>query len=268
MHTITIHTADDPRLNPYRTMHHAPQEPGFFVAEGGKVVERLLTSPMEVVSLLVEASRLPLVTDWPVHDLPLYVISNPILHTLMGNGYKSGLYAQAVRPVPPDLATFITTLPPQATLLALPNLTTPRNVGAIARVAAALGAHGLLVGESTADPWSRLAVRAAMGTAFSLPNARLHPVTSGLELLGEAGFQRVAVTLAPGAIPLPALRRSGTRGKRVVLLFGNEADGLPPAWETLCDSQVTLPMQRGVDSLNVATAAAIFLYEFLQLPGH
>lgn len=264
MNLVPVSSAADPRLGPYRLP--AIPDPGFVVAEGPRVVERLVAAGYPLASLLVEESRLPLLAPWPLGEAPVYVIAPPVLRDLMGGGYKSGVYARARRPELPGLGTFLAGLPPgAATLVALPRLTTPRNVGAIARVVAGLGADGLLVGESTADPWGRQVARAAMGAVFTLPMAGLHPVVEGLMTLGEAGFQRVALTLAPGAVPLPALRRLGTRAARVVLVLGNEAEGLPPAWESLCDLQVTLPMARGQDSLNVATAAAIFLYEFQQL---
>ena len=142
-----------------------------------------------------------------------------------------------------------------STLVALPETRDPENIGSIFRSAAALGCDGLLLGPTCPDPLSRRALRVGMGAPLSLPWARLRD-PGELGSLASFGFRLSACVLDPGALDL----RAYDRPPRLVLVFGNEAYGLSPAWRELCDDELTLPMRGGADSLNVGVAAALFLY--------
>lgn len=139
--------------------------------------------------------------------------------------------------------------------LCLWDVTDSSNVGALIRSAAGLGAGGVLLGPGCADPYYRKALRASMGNAFSLP---LYACDA--EILGalpRAGFDLAAATLSPAAIALGSFAPK----RPFCLIVGNEGFGLPPEVVALCGREVYIPMAAGVDSLNVAVAAGILMYE-------
>jgi tRNA G18 (ribose-2'-O)-methylase SpoU len=109
-----------------------------------------------------------------------------------------------------------------------------------------------------ADPFSRRVLRVSMGAALHLPIVESRDLAADLAELAAARFELVAAVLDPAAEPLAKVRR----GKRLALLLGGEGHGLAAQWLTLCHRRVTIPMQVGIDSLNVAVAAAVLLYEF------
>jgi tRNA G18 (ribose-2'-O)-methylase SpoU len=131
----------------------------------------------------------------------------------------------------------------------------PENLGAAFRNAAALGCAALLLGPEGPDPLGRRALRVSMGSSMRLPWARL-PGPDAFTALASRGFRPVAAVLDPGAAEL----RDWTRPERLALVLGNEAYGLSPPWLAACRDKITLTMRGGADSLNVATAAAVFLY--------
>jgi tRNA G18 (ribose-2'-O)-methylase SpoU len=133
----------------------------------------------------------------------------------------------------------------------LEDLTDHTNVGAVFRSAAALGWDAVLLTPRCADPLYRRAVRTSMGAVFQVPWTRL---TSGPGTLRDAGFDVVALTPDPAAPPI-----DGVKGAKVALVLGTEGHGLSGAWLTAATA-ASIPMRRGVDSLNVGAAAAIALY--------
>ena len=146
----------------------------------------------------------------------------------------------------------------KSTILVLPELIDPENLGSAFRNAAALGCDALLLGPKGPDPLSRRVLRVSMGASLSLPWARL----SGSEnmcLVARRGYEAAACVLDPDAEDL----RTWSRPQRLALVLGNEAFGLSVSWLAACTYRLTLPMCGGTDSLNLATAAAIFLYNFL-----
>ena len=134
----------------------------------------------------------------------------------------------------------------------------PTNMGVMVRTAAALGVDALLVDPSSCDPFARRTCRVSMGAVFAVPHARLDPFPRGLAPLGEAGFVTVGLTPDPGAEPLDRLVVAA--GDRVALLLGAEEPGLSDETLAHADRRVAIPMHHGVDSLNVATAAAIAMW--------
>jgi tRNA G18 (ribose-2'-O)-methylase SpoU len=133
------------------------------------------------------------------------------------------------------------------------------NVGAIFRCVAALGFDAVVLAPRCADPLYRRSVRVSMGSVFAVPYARMDDWRDGLAGLRAAGFRLLALTLAPDAVPIGDLAASGPDA-RLALLLGTEGDGLSTRWRAQADLSVRIPMQRGVDSLNVASAAAIACY--------
>ena len=132
-------------------------------------------------------------------------------------------------------------------------------VGAVFRGAAALGMDGMLLSPSCADPLYRRSVRVSMGEVFAVPYARLEPWPRALDEVRAAGFTLLAMVAAADAVPMQKLTDADR--ERPALLLGAEGPGLSAAVLAAADRRVTLPMRRGVDSLNVAAAAAVAFWE-------
>jgi tRNA G18 (ribose-2'-O)-methylase SpoU len=159
------------------------------------------------------------------------------------------------RPVPaaaPDV------LAEARTAVVTEGVNNPTNMGVMMRTAAALGVDAILVDPTSCDPLARRACRVSMGAVFAIPHARLAPFPDGLDPLGEAGFVTVGLTPNADATPLDSLVFS--QSDRVALLLGAEEPGLTPATLARADHRASIPMHHGVDSLNVATAAAIAMW--------
>jgi tRNA G18 (ribose-2'-O)-methylase SpoU len=136
------------------------------------------------------------------------------------------------------------------------------NVGAIFRCVAALGFDAVVLAPRCADPLYRRSVRVSMGAVFAVPYARLDDWREGLGRLRAAGFRLLALTPAPDAVPISEALADPRvpPGGRLALLLGAEGDGLSARWRDQADLSVRIPMSRGMDSLNVASAAAIACY--------
>lgn len=155
--------------------------------------------------------------------------------------------------------------PRRSFLLCLWDVTDPSNLGALVRTAAGLGAAGVLFGPGCASPYYRKTIRASMGNVFSLPLWSVD--LRALEALKQRGARIVAATLTGRAV-LPRAFTAGetTSHAPLILVLGNEGYGLPEELLALCTDQLYIPMERGVDSLNVAVAGGILMYELLGDP--
>jgi tRNA G18 (ribose-2'-O)-methylase SpoU len=135
------------------------------------------------------------------------------------------------------------------------------NVGALLRNAAGLGWDGVLLSPRAADPLYRRAVKVSMGAVFSLPWARLDDWYTAPQLLADAGFATLALTLADDARDLADVAADlAARPRKVAVLLGTEGAGLSERWSSQATTRVRIPMAAGIDSLNVAAAAAIACY--------
>jgi tRNA G18 (ribose-2'-O)-methylase SpoU len=137
----------------------------------------------------------------------------------------------------------------------LEGIVDPTNVGSVFRAAAALGIDGVLLDPRCADPLYRRSVKVSMGAVFALPYARLERWPQGFDLVRSAGLSVLALTPDPAAVPLDELDPALT--KRCALLLGTEGPGLTDRALACADVAVRIPMEHGVDSLNVAAAAAV-----------
>jgi tRNA G18 (ribose-2'-O)-methylase SpoU len=135
-------------------------------------------------------------------------------------------------------------------------MSSAENLGSVIRSAAALGAHALLLGRRSCDPFSRRALKVSMGAAFSLPLAAMDNEERACDVLQQAGYPIAAACVDPDAVPLAEFRR----GKRLCLVLGNEASGVGEPWISRCAIRLRVPMNEDTDSLNVAVAAGIFLH--------
>jgi tRNA G18 (ribose-2'-O)-methylase SpoU len=252
---------DDERLADYRALTDIDlrtrfeQPYGLFIAEGELVLRRALRAGYRARSILVDAKRVEQIADLPT-GAPVYAADQTLLETLTGFHVHRGLLGSFHRR---ELPTVEEVLAGVRRLVVLEDVNNHTNLGAIFRGAAALGMDGLLLSPSCADPLYRRSVRVSMGEVFAIPYARVEAWPSGLQAVRAAGFSLLALTPAPDALPIQAL--SDEQRARPALLLGAEGAGLSGAAIRAADARVVIPMHRGVDSLNVAAAAAVAFWE-------
>ena len=220
---------------------------GLLLAEGARVVDRCLQAGHHLRALLVSTVYSgPL----PSPAVPTLVLDPEEIQRLTGFGAMREMLGAFERPPDPEAAEV---LPGARRVLVLEGVMNPSNVGTIIRSATALGVDATLIGPGSADPFGRRALRTSMGAALVHSWAiTADPVAD----LRAAGFAVLALTPEADATPLPRAL-AARAGERVALALGSEGPGLSPAMLDAADAQVTIPMASGVDSLNVAAAAAV-----------
>ncbi|HUQ68155.1 MAG TPA: RNA methyltransferase [Planctomycetaceae bacterium] len=263
MPRIAIDSLDDPRVRPYCDLKASNlTRSELFIAEGTKLVARLIDSRYETASVLLsekrEAEWLPRIPDY----IPVYIIPQELGSQLVGFSFHVGVVACGRRVPSPT----IDVLPRDAdrlTLVVCPNCDNPENLGAIIRISCGLGVDAILLGKGCSDPFSRRVLRVSMGTAFRMTIIESPDLGDDLDRLHLDWHVEFAATLLdPTATPLHQAQRSPRFG----LLFGNEHAGLGPEWTARCQQRLTIPMHGDTDSLNVAIAAGIFLHHFTRGP--
>lgn len=262
-HIRQIENLDLPELAPYRTMKRplAHEVQRIFVAEGIKLVQRLLQSRFAVVSVLLPDRWLPefepLLQARP-ENIPVYVISKrQLLEQLIGFSMYQGVMAVGRIPTTTPLEATLAAGQSPRLFLAADGLTSAENLGVLVRNALAFGVQAMLVGETCASPFLRRAVRNSMGAIFQLPIVESPHLAHALRELRAAGFHCIAAH--PHTTHKTLARADFTRDCCIVV--GSEGHGLSPGVLAACDETVVIPMAADVDSLNVGSAAAVFLYE-------
>lgn len=258
MWTVPVDDAQDPRIGEFVGARDADlrrrgrSDHGVFLAEGDIVVDRALRAGYEIRSVLVDATRTrPLPFPLP-DDVPVYGASAEVVLAITGMPRHRGCLAIFDRRPIPDPAGLVAG---RRRILVVENLTNPTNLGIIGRSAAALGAEALLLDPTSCDPLYRRASRVSMGEMFALPWTRTGPLPDGLSVLTDAGFELLALTPDRAAEPIDEVVLAPE--DRVALVLGAEGPGLSAATLARIDRPVRIPMHGGVDSLNVAAAAAI-----------
>lgn len=257
----TITDFDDPRLAPYRNMRSQVDTlgEGLFVAEGEKVVRRMLESSHEVVSVLVppawQAEYEGLLAR-RAETVELFVAPKDVLSQLTGFVLFQGVLGLGRAPRPATMEELLA-LPGPRLFAALDAVTNAVNVGLVLRNAVAMGVQALIVGETSAHPYLRRSVRACMGAVFKVPYLLSGDLVATLGRLREAGVACIAAHPHTDEVVLPDARLD----KDCCIVLGSEGEGIRPAVREACDQRVVVPMQAGVDSLNVGNAAAVFFYE-------
>ena len=287
---VAVNDAADPRLADYvrltdvhlRRSLEAPS--GLFIAEGEKVIRRAITAGYPVRSILVTSDQAAGVADLAGSLTgPVYVVPPEVARGLTGYRVHRGALASMQRRPLPSVASVVSSA---RRIVVLEDIVDHTNVGAIFRCVAALGFDGVILAPRCGDPLYRRAVRVSMGAVFSVPYARMDDWREGLAGLRAAGFRLLALTPAADATPIAAVpaatgratagpamtspattgaatdgnSATGADGGRLALLLGSEGDGLSARWREQADMSVRIPMNRGIDSLNVASAAAIACY--------
>lgn len=251
----------DPRLADYRSLTDLALrtrfEPphGLFIAEGELVVERALRAGYRMRSLLIDRKRIDQHDGLAPDDVPVYAATAEVLEAVTGFHVHRGVLASYHRKPEVPASDVMTTA---RSLLILEDINNHTNIGAVFRSAAGLGMDGVLLSPTCADPLYRRSVRVSMGEVFALPYAVLSPWPLGLQDVREAGFTIVALTPDRDAVSIGSLTER--ERSRPALLFGAEGPGLTTDVLKTADARVRIPMSRGVDSLNVAAAAAVACY--------
>jgi tRNA G18 (ribose-2'-O)-methylase SpoU len=270
---VPVGDADDPRLSDYvrltdvRLRKSLEAAHGLFIAEGEMVIRRAIGAGYPVRSLLVTSDRLAGLADLVgCCAAPVYVVPPEIALRLTGYPVHRGALAAMRRlPLPPVGEV----IDDARRVVVLEDIVDHTNVGAIFRCVAALGFDAVVLAPRCADPLYRRSVRVSIGAVFAVPYARMDDWRVGLGRLRAAGFRLLALTPAPDAVPIdealadarmPRDAGQPPDGGRVALLLGTEGDGLSARWRDQADLSVRIPMSGGVDSLNVASAAAIACY--------
>jgi tRNA G18 (ribose-2'-O)-methylase SpoU len=258
----TVQSLDVPELALYRTLRRIEEHEraGVLVAANAKVIKRLLASRFTVVSALVTPAWLeklePLLRARP-EEIHVYVAERPLLETITGYKMHQGALAVAKIPPQPDFETLLNNSPRPLLLAAVEGIASAENLGAVVRSCAAFGAHFLVVGETCGSPFQRRAVSGSMGAIFEQPVARVENLVATLTALRARGVRCLAAHPRPEAKDLTAVDLRGD----CCLLFGAEGPGLTPAVLAACDDMVEIPMPSHMNSLNVAVATGVFLYE-------
>ncbi|WP_270361522.1 TrmH family RNA methyltransferase [Limosilactobacillus mucosae] len=262
------------RLNEAQLFHALEPDPGLFIAESPKVIERALRAGYQPTSLLVEEKALTRDLADLDHEMaanqtsglgqtPIYVANSKLLRQLPGYNLLRGALAAMHRVKRLELADFLATMPAEHPRIAvLESVVNPANIGAIFRSAAALGIDGVIVTSDSADPFYRRSSRVAMGTVFQVPWTYVDAKTwqhAGIDLLHQAGYQTAAMALRHNTVSIddPKL----TAVDRLAIIMGSEGPGLKGATIEQSDFTIKIPMAPGVDSLNVAAASALAFWE-------
>jgi tRNA G18 (ribose-2'-O)-methylase SpoU len=258
-----IDSFDLPELAPYRTMKRPleHQRQGIFIAEGVKVVRRLLASDFTIVSVVLPEKWLqefkPLLKARR-EDVRVYVVEKKgILEALTGFSMFQGVLAVGKIPVAHRLADVLSRSAKPRLFVAIDALNNAENLGALVRNCVAFNVQALLVGETSSSPFLRRAVRNSMGTIFQLPVVDSASLVQTLCALRAEAIRCVA---AHPHVEGRTLTQAHLAGE-CCIVFGSEGVGISPAVLDICDEAAAIPMAPAVDSLNVGAAAAVFLYE-------
>ncbi len=262
MQIIETESAADPRLAAYCTLTEAQlrnrlePEKGIFIAESPKVIRVALQAGYQPVSLLCERKHITgdaadIIAQ--MGDCHVYTGSREVLSQLTGYTLTRGVLCAMRRPAERSVEEVCREA---RRVVLIHGVVDSTNIGAIFRSAAALGIDSVLLTRDSCDPLNRRAVRVSMGSVFLVPWTWAdHPY----ETLREMGFKTVAMALTERSIPLdaPCLATE----ERLAIVMGTEGDGLPAQAIVEADYVVRIPMQHGVDSLNVAAASAVAFWQ-------
>lgn len=278
MKLVRIDDAQDERVDAFSRFSDAELKRGWsskgaieqgalFIAESRNVIERALANGVEPAAVFADDKWLAKANDlvqrmsvrWP--DLPVYVTSSDLFRSITGYSQVRGILAAMHRPQPKSVDDLLQGAHRVAILENVGNYT---NIGAIFRSAAALGVDAVLVTPGCHDPLYRRAARVSMGTVFQVPWAYVGDdasdwTSAGIPALNRFGFKTVALALSANSLPIddPQLKACD----KLAMVLGTEGDGLAEGTIAACDFTARIPMEHGVDSLNVAAASAVAFWE-------
>ena len=249
------------RLTQAQLKSRQQPDKGLFIAEGTKVIELALAAGVQPVSFLVEERHIEgkakhIIEPYP--HIPVYTAPGEVLKELTGYELTRGVLCAMRRPD----CTGLSDICGRASRLAIvEDVVDASNLGAIFRNAAALGMDGIILSPSCCDPLYRKAVRTSMGTVFQIPWTRLNcPWPSvGMNIIKGYGFTTAALALRENALSIED--EALADADKLALILGTEGSGLCSETIEMSDKCVYIPMSAGVDSLNVAAAAAVAFWQ-------
>jgi tRNA G18 (ribose-2'-O)-methylase SpoU len=265
--TVSVTTVDsiaDPRLEQFRNLKgQGRRSDGLFVSESEMVLERLVASHVVIRSILVTPARSERLLDsMCTYELAegqelvqLFIAPQEIVDEVIGYPLHRGVIALAERPVLPSVESLLVDA---RTVVVMDRVYDPENVGSVFRHSAGFGADAVLLHGPTGDPLYRKTIRTSMGWAVQIPYAQ--QPTSSLHALHSAGFVTLALTPSRSAEVLGDVLAQYTYETKLALILGSEGPGLDDETMSAATHCVRIPLTDGVDSLNVASTAAIALY--------
>lgn len=262
MPVIEISSLSHPGVEIFSTLTEAQlrnriePDKGIFIVESPKVIKVALDAGCEPLAILCE--RKHIIGDASAliercGDIPVYTGSRELLATLTGYVLTRGVLCAMRRPAPRGMEEVCREA---RRIVVIDGVVDTTNIGAIFRSAAALGMDAVLLTRNSCDPLNRRAVRVSMGTVFLVPWTWMDGPLSDLNTLG---FRTAAMALTDKSVPIdnPELMAE----PKLAIVMGTEGDGLPRETISAADYVVRIPMSHGVDSLNVAAAAAIAFWQ-------
>jgi len=233
---------------------------GLFVAEGRLLVERAIASSCSVIGICADAAAAEEATFLCAEKIPLTICSSDELDRIAGFPFHRGMFALAERPSLPHASTAFPSLDAQAhsiqKILVLPAITDPGNLGALFRSALAFSYDLVCIGSQSCDLFNRKALRSSMGAILSIPVCTAFP--EDLDLIKDREISILAAAMEENAV---IAGKNIAWGNSHALVLGNEYDGIPTAWRERCSFAVRIPVSSEVDSLNVAIAGSILMWE-------
>ena len=251
------------RTSEVQLLRYYEPDPGIFIAESPKVIERALNADYEPISFLVEHKDLEgeakyILERYP--EIPVYTAEYEVLVGMTGYALARGMLCAMKRRQLPSVEEICRNT---SRIAILENVVNPTNVGAIFRSAAALNMDGIILTKGCSDPLYRRSARVSMGTVFQIPWTYVDKEISwpkpGIHILKEMGFKTVAFALRNDSVSIddPILLSE----QKLAVIMGTEGDGLAAETMANCDYTVKIPMSHGVDSLNVAAASAVAFWQ-------
>lgn len=243
------------------------RERGIFVAEGEKVVRRLVQSNLKIISMLLteewSEKYLPLVKNREIEE-GIYVGERRLLEEIVGYRLHQGIMAIGRVPQQTNVFQNKKNSDEARLLVALDGIANSENMGVIARNCAAFGVDAIIVGETSCDPYLRRSVRNSMGTIFGLNVMNSEDLLDTLEgLRNRFGTKLIAAHPQEGSASITEVDLT----EDVCLIFGSEGEGISRRVLEKCDLKLTVPMKNEVDSLNVGTSVGVVLYEVSRQRG-
>lgn len=252
------------RLNESQLLHFNEPNPGIFIAESPKVIERALNAGYHPISFLIEKKEIgaqaeEIFSRW--ESVPVYTAEFEVLKQLTGFGLTRGMLCAMERL---SLKSVEEVCKNARRIAVLENVVNPTNVGAIFRSAAALNMDAVLLTPACSDPLYRRAALVSMGTVFQVPwtffdKKKVSWSDGGIQLLKEMGFQTAAMALTDDSVSIDD--KNLMAEEKLAIVLGTEGEGLAKHTIATCDYTVKIPMMHGVDSLNVAAASAVAFWQ-------
>ena len=254
---IPIEDINDERISLYKSLRFTPKshtDAKLFVAEGEKVVLKLLKSTLETVSIFAVSefydTQHYLSYFRKISPENLFTADLNLMNQIVGFRIHSGV--MALGKIPDDTA--ISSL--EDKIIILNGIVDAENVGAIVRNCAAFGFNSLIADESSSSPYLRRAVRVSMGNVFDMKLNHCRDLKSTISVLAKNGYRIIAGEICGNSVPLD----KADFGDKYCIIFGSEGKGINQDILNLCDTIVHIPISDKVPSINVAASSAVFMH--------